>query len=355
MDGLLSDPFPNSGADWYHALFLASAVSMRRREFITLVGGTAAAWPLAVRAQQSNTVRRVGVLMNYRADEPEGQARVKAFTEGLQKLGWSEGSNLQIDTLWSGSDYDLSRRSAAELVQSAPDVILAGGTANVAALQQVTRSVPIVFGNVVDPVGAGLVASLARPGGNTTGFTAFEYSLAGKWVELLKEIAPNMIKAAVLRDPALGAGIGQFAAIQSTAPSVGVDLSVIDSRDAGEIERAIAAFAGEPNGGLIVTLGSAARHIELITALAIRYRMPSVYGLQYFTASGGLTSYGPDASENFSHAAAYVDRILKGAKPADLPVQTPTKYKLVVNLKTAKLLGLTIPQSVLTRADEVIE
>jgi putative tryptophan/tyrosine transport system substrate-binding protein len=328
---------------------------MRRRKFITLLGGAAVVGPLVARAQQSTTVRRVGVLMNYRADEPEGQARVRAFIQGLQKLGWSEGSNLRIDTRWIGSDSGLSRRYAAELVQSAPDVILAGGTANVAALQQVTRSVPIVFGNVVDPVGAGLVASLARPDGNTTGFTAFEYSLAGKWVELLKEIAPNMTRAAVLRDPTLAAGIGQFAAIQSTAPSVGVDLSVIDPRDAGEIERAIAAFAGEPNGGLIVTVGSAARHLELITALAIRCRMPSVYGLRFYTAGGGLASYGPDSSDNFSRAAIYVDRILRGAKPADLPVQAPTKYELVVNLKTAKALGLTIPQSVLTRADEVIE
>jgi putative ABC transport system substrate-binding protein len=241
------------------------------------------------------------------------------------------------------------------LVQSAPDVILAGGSANVASLQQVTRSVPIVFANVVDPVGGGYVTSLARPGGNTTGFIAFEYSLAGKWVEVLKEIAPNVTRAAVLRDPTLAAGIGQFAAIQATAPSVGVDLSVIDARDAGGIERAIAAFADEPNGGLILTLGTAARHLEQITALAIRYRMPSVYGLRNYTAGGGLASYGPDSSEISSRAAVYVDRILKGAKPADLPVQAPTKYELVVNLKTAKALGLAIPQSVRTRADEVIE
>jgi putative tryptophan/tyrosine transport system substrate-binding protein len=354
MDGLRSDPFPNSGADWYDALFLASAVSMRRREFITLVGGTAAVWPLAVRAQQSN-VHRVGVLMNYRADEPEGQVRVKAFTEGLHKLGWSEGSNLGIGTRWTGSDSDLSRRYAAELIKSGPDVILAGGTANVAALQQVTRSVPIVFANVIDPVGAGLVASLARPGGNTTGFTAFEYSLAGKWVELLKEIAPNVTRVAVLRDPTNPAGIGQFAAIQSTAPSVGVDLSAIDPRDAGEIERAIAAFADEPNGGLILTLGAVARHLELITALAIRYHMPSVYGLRYYTAGGGLASYGPDSSEVFSRAAVYVDRILKGAKPADLPVEMATKFDLVINLATAKAMDFDIPPTLLARADEVIE
>jgi putative ABC transport system substrate-binding protein len=328
---------------------------MKRREFIAVISGAAAAVPLATRAQQSSTVRRIGVLMNYRADEPEGQARVIAFTQALQKLGWSEGSNLRIDTRWARTDSDLSRRYAAELVQSAPDVILASGSANVASLQHVTRSVPIVFANVVDPVGAGLVASLARPGGNTTGFIAFEYSLAGKWVELLKEIAPNVTRAAVLRDPTLAAGIGQFAAVQSTAPSVGVDLSAIDPRDAGEIERAVAAFANEPNGGLILTLGTAARHLEQITALAIRYRMPSVYGLRNYTAGGGLASYGPDSSEISSRAAVYVDRILKGAKPADLPVQAPTKYELVVNLKTAKALGLTIPQSVLTRADEVIE
>jgi len=328
---------------------------MRRRHFITFLGGAAITWPLVARAQQSSAVRRIGVLMNYRADEPEGQARIRAFTQGLQKLGWSEGGNLRIETRWAGSDSELFRRYAVELVQSAPDVLLAGGSANVAALQQVTRSMPIVFANVIDPVGAGFVASLARPGGNTTGFTSFEYSLAGKWVELLKEIAPNVMRMAVLRDPSFAAGIGQFAAIQSTAPSVGVDLSVIDPREAGEIERAIAAFANEPNGGLIVTLGAAARHFELITALAIRYRMPSVYGVRFYTAGGGLASYGPDASESFSRAAVYVDRILKGAKPADLPVQAPTKYELVVNRKTAKALGLTIPQTVLARADEVIE
>jgi len=328
---------------------------MRRRAFIEGIAGLATAWPFAVRAQQSTTVRRVGVLMNYGADEPEGQARVRAFTQGLQKLGWSEGSNLRIDTRWTAQDPGLNRRYAAELVQSAPDVILASASSSVAALQQVTRSVPIVFANVVDPVGAGLVASLARPGGNTTGFIAFEYGLAGKWVELLKEIAPNVTRAVVLRDPTLAAGIGQFAAIQATAPSIGVDLSVIDPRDAGEIERAIAAFAGEPNGGLIATVGTSARHSELITTLAIRYRLPNIYGLRYYTLGGGLASYGPDSSENSSRAAVYVDRILKGAKPADLPVQAPTKYELVVNLKTAKALGLTIPQSVRTRADEVIE
>jgi putative ABC transport system substrate-binding protein len=328
---------------------------MRRRAFIEGIAALGVAWPLAGRAQQSTAVRRVGVLMNYRADEAEGQARFKAFTQALQKLGWAEGTNLRIDARWSGSDPVLNRRYAAELVQSVPDVILAGGTLNVAALQQVTPSVPIVFANVIDPVGAGLVASLARPRGNTTGFTAFEYSLAGKWVELLKEIAPNVTRVAVLRDPTNPAGIGQFAAIQSTAPSVGVDLSAIDPRDSGEIERAVAAFAGEPNGGLILTLGAAARHLELIAALAIQNRMPSIYGLRYYAAGGGLASYGPDSSKVFSQAAVYVDRILKGAKPADLPVQAPTKYELVVNLKTAKTLGLAIPQSVRARADEVIE
>ena len=270
---------------------------MRRRTVIEGIAALAAAWPFAARAQKSNTVRRVGVLMNFRADEPEGQARVRAFTQGLQKLGWSEGGNLQIDTRWTGDDPGLNRRYAAELVQFTPDVILASASSDVIALQQVTRSVPIVFGNVIDPVGGGFVSSLARPGGNTTGFIAFEYSLAGKWVELLKEIAPNVTRAAVLRDPTLAAGIGQLAAVQSTAPSVGVDLSAIDPRDAGEIERAIAAFANEPNGGLILTLGTAARHLEQITALAIRYRMPSVYGLRNYTAGGGLASYGPDSSE----------------------------------------------------------
>jgi len=330
---------------------------MRRRDFIKIVGCSTLAWPLAARAQQSGTVRRVGVLMNYGADDPEGQARVIAFRQGLQKLGWSEGSNLRIDTRWTGGDSGLYGQYAAELVQSAPDVILASASPSVAALQQVTRNVPIVFASVIDPVGAGFVASLARPGGNTTGFSAFEYSLAGKWIELLKEIAPNVTRAAVLRDPTLAGGIGQFAAIQSTAPTVGVDLSVIAPRDPGEIERAIAAFANEPNGGLIVTLGAitTSRQRELITALAIKYRMPSVYGLRNYPAGGGLASYGPDSSDIFSRAAGYVDRILKGAKPADLPVQAPTKYELVVNRKTAKALGLTIPQSVLTRADEVIE
>jgi len=330
-------------------------MSIKRREFISLLGGAAATWPLAARAQQPERMRRIGVLMNVEADEPVGQPRIAAFVEGLQQLGWTDGRNVRIDTRWPGGDPDRVRKYAAELVGLAPNVILASASPSVAALQRVTRSVPIVFANVIDPVGAGFVASLARPGGNTTGFSSFEYSISGKWLELLKEIAPNVIRAAVVRDPALAAGIGQFAAIQAMAPP-SFELTLIDMRDPGEIERAITAFARERNGGLIVTASSlAVTYRDLIISLARRYSLPNVYGFRYYPASGGLASYGPDVVDPYRRAAGYVDRILKGEKPADLPVQAPTKYELVINLKTAKALGLTVPESVLARADEVIE
>ena len=330
---------------------------MRRREFITLFGVAALAGPRAARAQQADRVRRVGVLMSRAAGDPEEQARFAGFLQGLQKLGWTDGRNVRIDYRWAAADADRSRAYAAELVALAPDVILASGSASVAALLQTTRTVPIVFVNIIDPVGAGYVARLARPGGNATGFTAFEYSLSGKWLELLKEIAPNLTRIAILRDPALAAGIGQFAAIQAMAPSsLGVELSPIDVRDGGEIERDVAAFARGSNGGLIVTASSGAVvHRELIIMLAARHRLPAVYAFNYFVTSGGLISYGPDPTDQFRRAAGYVDRILKGEKAADLPVQAPTKYELAINLKTAKALGLTLPPSLLARADEVIE
>jgi putative ABC transport system substrate-binding protein len=330
---------------------------MRRREFIILLGGAAVAWPLAARAQQADRMRRVGVLVSRIADDPEEQARLAAFVQGLQELGWTEGRNVRIDYRWAAGDADRSRTYAAELVALAPDVIVAAGSQSVAALEQTTRTVPIVFASVVDPVGAGYVTRLARPGGNATGFTAFEYSLSGKWLELLKEIAPNLTRIAILRDPALAAGIGQFAVIQAMAPpSFGVELSPIDVRDAGEIERDVAAFAGETKGGLIVTGSSgAAVHRELIIMLAARHRLPAVYPFRNYVTSGGLISYGPDPTDQFRRAAGYVDRILKGEKAADLPVQAPTKYGLVINLKTAQALGLTVPPLLLARADAVIE
>ena len=329
---------------------------MRRREFLTLVGGAAVAWPFAALAQQPKGIRRIGVLMNFRANDPEGQARVTAFVQGLQKLGWTEGRNARFDIRWAEDVTDGYRRYSEELVELNPDVILASASPSVAALQRVTRSVPIVFANVVDPVGAGYITSLARPGGNSTGFIAYEYSLSGKWLELLKEIAPNVTRVAVLRDAGASAGIGQFAAIQSSASSSRLELSAIDLRDVGETERAIIAFAREPNGGLIVTGSSPAiAHRELIISLATRYRLPNISPFRYHPAIGGLASYGPNPVENYPRAAAYVDRILKGEKPADLPVQAPTKYELVINLKAAKALGLTVPSSLLAAADEVIE
>jgi putative tryptophan/tyrosine transport system substrate-binding protein len=328
---------------------------MRRREFITLLGGAAAAWPLVVWAQQPTGTRRIGLLMNFRSDEPEGQARVAAFMQALQKLGWTEGDNVRADVRWAGDDIERFRKHAEELVGLGPDVILASGSPGVAALQRITRSVPIVFANVVDPVGAGYVTSLARPGGNTTGFIAFEYRIAGKWLELLKQIAPRVTRIAVIRDPTYPSGIGQFAAIQSAASSA-VELSVIDPRDAGELKRALDTFAAEPNGGLIVTAStSATAHHELINSLALRHRMPAIHAFRYAFSSGGLASYGPNTIDGFRRAATYVDRILKGTKPSELPVQAPNKYELVINLKVAKTLGLEVPPALLATADEVIE
>jgi len=327
---------------------------MKRRELISLLGGAAAvAWPLAARAQQREPMRRIGVLST--GDDAEGHTRLEVFAQALNQLGWSDGRNLRIDVRYATAS-DINRH-AAELVSLAPDVLLAAsGTATVAPLLQATRSVPIVFVVVVDPVGAGFVASLARPGGNATGFSIYEYGISGKWLELLKQIAPGVARAAVLRDPAIASGIGQFGAVQAVAPSYWVELNPIDVRDAGEIERAITAFAHAPNGGLIVT-GSplAAIHRELIVTLALRHKLPAVYPRRIFVDDGGLISYGPDFLDQFRRAAAYVDRILKGEIPADLPVQAPSKYELVINLKTAKALDLNLPATVLTRADEVIE
>jgi ABC-type uncharacterized transport system substrate-binding protein len=333
---------------------------MKRRQFITLVGRAAAAssflWPLAAHAQQGERVRRVGVLAYWTADDAEGGVRLAAFTQALQQLGWSEGRNLRIDTRATANADEL-RRHAAELVALAPDVLVAAtGTATVAPLLQATRSVPIVFVTVIDPVGAGFVASLARPGGNATGFTMYEYGMTGKSLELLKEIAPGVTRAAVLRDPAIASGIGQFGAVQAVAPSLGVEVSPVDVRDAGEIERAVTAFARASNGGLIVTSsGSALSHRHLIATLAARHRLPAIYAGRHYVTAGGLISYGPDLVDQFRRAAGYVDRLLKGEKPADLPVQAPTKYDLVINLKTAKAQGFELPASVLARADEVIE
>ena len=328
---------------------------MRRREFITLLGGAAAAWPLAARAQQSERMRRIGVLMYWAEDDAEGQARLAAFAQALTQLGWSDGGNLRIDLRWATTD-DI-RRHAAELAALAPDVLVAAtGTATVAALFQATRTVPIVFVSVIDPVGSGFVASLARPGGNATGFTIYEYSMSGKWLELLKEIAPRVTRAAVLRDPAVASGIGQFGAVQAVAPSLGVELSPVDVRDAGEIERAVIAFARGLNGGLIVTAGALTiGHRQPIIALAARYKLPAVYPARFHVTAGGLISYGPDLIDQFRRAAGYVDRILRGEKPADLPVQAPTRYDLVINLRTAKTLGIDVPATLLARADEVIE
>jgi ABC-type uncharacterized transport system substrate-binding protein len=329
---------------------------VRRREFITLLGGAAATWPLAARAQQPERMRRIGVLMNSSATDSEGKARFAAFLQGLQQLGWTDGRNVRMDIRWGATgDIDGIRKYAAELVALSPDVILATTTPSIAALQQATRTVPIVFAMVVDPVGAGFVESLARPGGSTTGFMQFEYSLSGKWLELLKQIAPAVTRAAVFRDPSNPTGIGQFAVIQVMAPPLGMEVIPVDVREVAEMERAVAAFNRIANGGLIVTGGQATVHRELIFQLAARHRLPAVYPYRYYVTSGGLISYGPDLPGLFRHAAGYVDRILNGAKPADLPVQAPTKYELVINLRTAKTLGLEVPATVLARADEVIE
>ena len=352
----LTDP-----RNWYPAVRLRLVASdanrsMKRREFITLLGGAAAAWPLVARAQQGERMRRIGVLMSLAADDPQGQARIAAFVQGLQQLGWTDGRNVRIDTRWGAGDADRIRRYAAELVALAPDVILASGGSVVGPLLQATRTVPIVFTQTPDPVGAGFVESLARPGGNATGFTLFEYGIE-------REMAGAAQADRAGRDASGGpsgcrhpAGIGQFGAIQSVAPSFGVELSPVDVRDATEIERAVTAFARSANGGLIVTASAAAIvHRELIITLAARHRLPAVYFARYFVIGGGLISYGPDPVDPHRRAAGYVDRILKGEKPADLPVQAPTKYELVINLKTAKALGLDVPPMLLARADEVIE
>jgi putative ABC transport system substrate-binding protein len=327
-----------------------------RREIITLLGGAAAAWPLATHAQQSKHMRRVAALMPYTANDPQAQNRNAAFLQGLQQLGWTIGQNVQIDYRWSEGNEDDTRKYAAELVALAPDVIFTSGSAAIGPLRRATRTVPIVFVLVPDPVGAGFVDSLARPGGNITGFTQFDYGIGAKWLEVLKEIAPNTTRAAVIRDPAITAGIGQWGAILSVSPSVAIEVSPVNLVDGGEIDRGLTAFARSPNGGLIVT-GSALAvvHRDLIIALAARLRLPAVYYDRYFVTAGGLISYGSNNVEQYRLAAAYVDRILKGEKPADLPVQAAAKYELVINLKTAKALGLDVPPTLLARADEVIE
>ena len=329
---------------------------MRRRQFIALMGGAAATWPFAARAQQPERMRRIGVLIGIAPDDPVAQTRYAAFVQGLQQLGWVDGRNLRIETRWAAGNAADTRKYAAELVALAPDVIVSIGSANVGSLLQATRTVPIVFAIVIDPVGAGIVESLSRPGGNATGFMQFDYSLCGKWPELLKQIAPGVTRVAVLRDPAIAAGIGQFAVIESVAPSVGVEVRPVNVSDVGEMERGVTAFARSSNGGLIVTASAqAVVHHDLIITLAARHNLPAVYSERTFAAAGGLISYGPNYIDQYRLAAGYADRILKGEKPGDLPVQAPTKYELVINLKTAKALGLTIPPSVLARADEVSE
>jgi len=326
---------------------------MNRRTFIAGLGG-AVAGPIVGRAQQSPKQRRIGILMGPSVDDSVVTARFAAFQRGLQQLGWTDGANVRIDVRLTTGDLNSTPKSATELVALSPDVLIAFTSPSVAALQRLTRTVPIVFASVIDPVGAGFVKNLARPGGNTTGFTSFEYSLSGKWLELLKEMAPSVKRVGVLRDPRIAAGIGQYAVIQAMA--AGVELSAIDMIDAGEIEYALAAFADEPNGGLIVTSGPPAVSLrDRIISLATRYRLPNVYPYRFYPEGGGLASYGPDALEGYRRAATYVDRILKGEKPGDLPIQAPTKYALIINYKTAKALSLDIPPSLLARADEVIE
>jgi putative ABC transport system substrate-binding protein len=330
---------------------------VKRREFITLLGGAAVAWPLAGWAQPSSRMRRIGMLMHLASDDADAQSRNAAFLQGMQELGWLVGRNVRIDYRWGASNFDPERmrKGAAELVALAPDVVLATTVPIALALQQVSRTVPIVFATAIDPVGAGLVASLARPGGNVTGFTTFEYGISAKWLELLKEISPGVKRVAVLREPTV-AGIGQLAAMQTAAPSFEVELQPIDARDVGEFERVLADFADAPNGGLIVPLSTSAEtHRTRIIALAGRHRLPAIYPAPVDAALGGLISYGPDQVDQYRRAAGYIDRILKGEKPADLPVQNPTKYQLVINLKTARALGLEVPATLLARADEVIE
>jgi putative ABC transport system substrate-binding protein len=328
---------------------------VKRRQFIAGLAG-AAACPLAARAQQRERMRRIGVLMNWASDDPEGQARVGAFLQGLQETGWSLGRNMRVDYRWGVGDADLYRRNAAELVALAPDAILASGTTAAAAARRVSRTVPIVFASTIDPVGRGVLTNMARPDGNATGFMNYEFALSVKWLELLKQIAPSVTRVGVLRDQDVGAGTSLLAAIQAVAPSLGVELSPLGARDADEIESALAAFARAPNGGLIVTPGTwLTMHREFITALAVRHRLPAVYAYRFFITSGGLISYGPDTIDQFRRAAGYVARILKGEQPSDLPVQQATKYELVINLKTAKALGLTIPETLLATADELIQ
>jgi putative ABC transport system substrate-binding protein len=328
---------------------------MRRRHFTTLLGG-ALAWPLAARAQQLEPSRRVGVLMNRHADSSQGQARLAAIVQRLQQLGWSEGQNLRMEIRWDAEEPELARKGAAELAALAPDVVLAGGTLSLMAMQRASRTIPIVFAGVADPVGFGAVASLAHPGGNVTGFLAYEYSFAAKFLEVLKEIAPRVSRVAVLRDAAAPQGIAMFAVIQSAAAAIGVQVSPVDIRDPADIERAVAALSSSADGGLVVTpSGVTASHSGVIVALAARQKLPAVYGYRDLVIGGALISYGPDWLDQYRRAAEYVDRILRGEKPADLPVQAPTKYELVVNLKTAKALGLTVPNSLLVHADEVVE
>jgi ABC-type uncharacterized transport system substrate-binding protein len=352
-----SVPLPHYWRDLVRCLNLSETLggAMRRREFIALLGSTAA-WSVAARAQPADRVRRIGVLIGLAADDPQGRAIIAAFLQGLQQFGWSDGRNVKIDIRWGAGNADDMRKYAAELVTLAPDVMLATGGTTIGPLLQASRTVPIVFANVPDPVGSGFIDSLPQPGGNATGFVQFEYSLSGKWLELLKQIAPGVTRAAVLWDPAIIAGIGQFAVIQAVAPSLGIEVRAVNVRDALEIERGLAVFARSANGGLIVTASALAIvHRDLIVALAARHKLPAVYNNRLFATDGGLISYGPDFIDQYRRAAAYVDRIIRGEQPADLPVQAPTKYELVINQKTARELGLTVPPSVLSRADEVIE
>jgi len=328
---------------------------MRRRDFLGVASGAAVALPLAARAQQPERVRLIGMLNALGSDDPEAQARLAVFEQALQQLGWVVGRNLKIENRQIGSDADRGRADAAELVALAPDVILTIGSVAVAPLQQATRTVPIVFVNAPDPVGAGFVQSMARPGGNITGFSNFEYGMSGKWTELLKQIAPNVTRALVFRDPATAAGIGQFAAVRSVAQNLGIELTPVNVRDADEIERSVAAFARSGSGGMIVTSGGTGARRKLLIGLASRHKLPAVYPYRYYAVDGGLLAYGANTLDPVRRAAGYVDRILKGEKPADMPVQAPTKYELVINLKTAGVLGLIVPQSLLTMADEVIE
>jgi len=338
----------------YSWAFLAK--SCKRREFIKFIAGSAIGWPLAALAQQSEPVRRIGVLMSTSADDKEGQARLNAFVQGLRELGWVDGRNARIDIRWAAGDVERIRKFIAELVALTPDVMLVSGGNLVRPILQATRTVPVVFTQTPDPVGAGFVDTLAHPGGNATGFTNFDYSISGKWLELLKQIAPGTTRAGVIRDPGIPQGIGQFSAVNAVAPSLGIDVSPINASDLREVERAVTALAKAPNGGLVVTGSTfAINHRDQIIKLASQHKLPAIYPFRFFVPAGGLIAYGPDSIDPHRRAAAYVDRILKGEKPGDLPVQAPTKYELVINLKTAKALGLSVPQSILSRADEVIE